>query len=197
MIGESLRLFKDNKNFEQGVFFIVKRHFSMRVATKQYKLMCLALLDALKYCYEKEFDEILEKSWRIIFSNLLSAILKYAIALDILYLENGSQLTYTVSSGSFFDDGSKAVSTQNTVETQVAYYKLLTANNIDLNESNYVINDSNCSHIADQIHDSVPFKMTEGSYGNECPFNHDNNINNHSNDCNNTKESGCIKTDNK
>lgn len=83
-------------------YVLVKRHFLMDVTSKQYKLMCVALLDALKYCFDKEYTGLLKVSWELVFTALLKGLLKYAVAFEIIHLPASQQSSY--SSSSFMED---------------------------------------------------------------------------------------------
>jgi len=79
-------------------YMMVKRHFQMDVSLKQYKLMCVALLDTLKFCFDKEYSADLKISWERLFTSLLKGLLKYAVAFEIVHLPGSGQNSYSSSS---------------------------------------------------------------------------------------------------
>jgi hypothetical protein len=83
-------------------YMLVKRHFVMDVTSKQYKLMCVALLDSLRYCFDKEYTEELRIAWELLFTALLKGLLKYAVAFEIIHLPASAQGSY--SSAYFGED---------------------------------------------------------------------------------------------
>ena len=79
------------------IYMLTRRHFLMDINSRQYKLMLVAMLDTLKYCLDKEFTVELKSAWQVTFSSILRQILKYSIALEIMYTPQSGQSSYASS----------------------------------------------------------------------------------------------------
>eukprot|EP01006_Ploeotia_vitrea_P013840 TRINITY_DN36207_c0_g1_i1.p1 TRINITY_DN36207_c0_g1~~TRINITY_DN36207_c0_g1_i1.p1 ORF type:complete len:318 (+),score=-11.86 TRINITY_DN36207_c0_g1_i1:69-1022(+) len=71
--------------YEDKLYDIAKSHFIRGVETKQYSLMCMALLDCFKYCFESDFTDEIKTIWIKIFSSMLVPLMRYSYALELLY----------------------------------------------------------------------------------------------------------------
>lgn len=104
MVSECIRCMRNGDNDSQDhIYKIVKRHFDMQVTGKQFKIMCVAVMDTLKYCFDKEYTPEIRHAWAVMFTNLLKVMLKYSIAMELFYLPKSQQSSYA-SGNSFFDD---------------------------------------------------------------------------------------------
>ena len=82
------------------LYGVAKAHFHRGVESKQYRLMCVALMDSLKYSWDSKLSGETKTAWVKLFSALLVPLMKYSFSIELMYALNRS-FTGSLNSFSF------------------------------------------------------------------------------------------------
>ena len=76
---------------------IAKSHFYFGVRSRDYRLFFVAFLDTVKYAFAGSYTSELKEGWRHVCSCILKPIVRYSIAMEMLYDPNGASAFHVPS----------------------------------------------------------------------------------------------------